>query len=57
MSDEDITSYSCPECGSNEWHIQNRFCSASAFFNPQITHVECVECGRVDEATTGDSDD
>jgi len=50
--DENVTSYNCPDCGEDEWYIQNRVCSAAAFFDPQITHVECANCGTVKEATT-----
>lgn len=51
-SEESVTSYSCPECGSNEWLIQNRIAPAAAYFDPKITHVECANCGEVDDATT-----
>jgi ribosomal protein L37E len=54
-TNENVTSYNCPECGSESWRIQNRVCSAAAFFNPEITHVECVGCGQVEEATTDSS--
>lgn len=50
--EDEVTSYSCPECGSKGWFIQNRVAPTAAFFDPKITHVECIECGRVDDATT-----
>jgi Zn ribbon nucleic-acid-binding protein len=54
MTEKDnVTPYNCPECGEDDqWQIQNRICSAAAFFNPQITHVECANCGYRDVADT-----
>lgn len=49
-SDDNHTSYSCPECGNDEWYIQNRIAPAAAFFDPKITHVECADCGNVEDS-------
>lgn len=46
----DKTDYSCNECGSKEWYIQNRIAPAAAYFDPKITHVECAGCGNVEES-------
>lgn len=55
--DNEVTSYNCPECGSEKWHIQNHIAPAAAYFDPKITHVECVECGWVDEAMAERAED